>query len=95
VKVDLLTGVKGELSDRITVYPNPASNYVKINNLPVSNCSVILYNSSMQQLKLLQSNGSTDMRIEFNDLSSGVYFCKVLSADNVLMVRKIIIIYSL
>jgi PKD repeat protein len=92
VKVDLLTGVKGELSDKITVYPNPASNYVKINNLPVSNCSVILYNSSMQQLKLLQSNGSNTVFLNTSKFKSGIYFGKIILPEGKHVYKKLFII---
>jgi hypothetical protein len=92
VKVDLVTGLGDEQENIISIYPNPTNNYMNISNLPSRNCDIILYNSSMQQIKLLQSSGSSDLRIDFNDLSSGVYFCKVVFRDDINIVRKIIVI---
>jgi PKD repeat protein len=92
VKVDLVTGLEDLKESEISIYPNPATNYVYINNLPNSNCNVILYNSSMQQVKSLKSNGSSDLSVDFNELSSGVYFCRVASENNILTMKKIVIV---
>jgi hypothetical protein len=92
VKVDLVTELGENKENSISIYPNPATNYVYINNLPNSNCNVILYNSSMQQVKSLKSNGSSDLRINFNKLSSGIYFCRVASENNILTMKKIVIV---
>jgi PKD repeat protein len=92
IKVDLVTELGENKENSISIYPNPATNYVYINNLPNSNCNVILYNSSMQQVKSLKSNGSSDLRINFNKLSSGIYFCRVASENNILTMKKIVIV---
>jgi hypothetical protein len=46
----------------------------------------------MQQVKLVNNEGSSNVEINFNELSSGVYFCKVTSESSVLLIRKVIII---
>jgi hypothetical protein len=51
-----------------------------------------LYNSNMQQIKSLQSNGSSNMQIDFNELPSGIYFCKVIYLDNATTVKKVVLI---
>ena len=91
VKVDVITSTSENLNSNITIYPNPASDNLNINNLPASNCMIHIYNSSMQQVKMLDSNNSSTVKVNFNELTSGVYFCKVTSLNEVLIIKKIVI----
>jgi PKD repeat protein len=86
-----ITSLQDDLENDIVVYPNPAKNYIRISNLPL-NSTVHLYNSNMQQVKLVNNEGSSNVEINFNELSSGVYFCKVTSESSVLLIKKIVII---
>jgi PKD repeat protein len=92
VKADLTTEVKEKKENEISIYPNPARDYIKISELPSVNCMVMLYGSNVQQMRVLQSDGSNSVIINTNGLTPGIYFCKVLLADNVQTVRKVIII---
>ena len=92
VKVDLITTADEDANSNITIYPNPAKDYINISNLPKENCAVDLYNINIQQVKMLQSNGYNNLKIESSELSSGVYFCKVLTKTGLVITKKIIIV---
>jgi len=76
VKVDVLTSVKQNADKNITIYPNPANNHLTISNLGNENVNIEIYNSNMQQIKHVSSNGNTVVEFNISGLSSGVYFAK-------------------
>jgi hypothetical protein len=92
VKVDVVTDANEDILANTLIYPNPANNYIRIINLPSSDCDICLYNVNMQQIKQISSNGSVDMKINLDDLTSGVYFCKISLDNKILNTEKIIIV---
>jgi hypothetical protein len=82
VKVDLVTGLEEDIKNSISIYPNPAIDYVSINNLPAENCEVVLYNSSMQQVNIFNTNKKNSLRINLNELHSGIYIIQIKSIEN-------------
>jgi len=90
--VSIETAVKDDVNTNIYIYPNPVKNDLNINNLPVNNCSIVIYNNNLQQVKAVNSNGLSNIKINFNELSSGVYFCKIMLDREVLLINKIVII---
>jgi hypothetical protein len=91
-KVDLVTSTEDNLLGEIAIYPNPANSYINIDNLSAENCIINIYNSNMQQIKSTQSNGSNNVKVDFKELASGVYFCRITSESRVLLTKKIVII---
>ena len=86
-----ITSLDDDLTNNeIIIYPNPTKSYINISNLPTDNCIISIYDINMQQVKSIQSNGSTNLRIDFNELLSGVYFCKILLNNNIMIIKKII-----
>ena len=75
----------------IKIYPNPAEKYFKIDiskNLDVSKISnVKIYNSTA---RLIYKNNTFEEKLNIKNLSSGVYFIKIISGDQQ-VVKKIII----
>jgi PKD repeat protein len=78
--------------NNINIYPNPTSKNITVNNLPVENCSIVVYNTNMQQVKYVESNTTSSVRINFNNLSSGIYFCKIYSGNTILKIQKVVVV---
>ncbi len=78
----------------ITVYPNPATNYLVVGNFPETDqdYTVCLYNGHMQQVKMVTNKNESSIKIDIEALPSGVYYCKVSTQNNVLVVKKIVIV---
>lgn len=61
---------------KISVYPNPAPDLIKIDNLK-PNASLELIDSSGKLVKSVLNNKATTTEINIKDLSSGIYYLKV------------------
>ena len=82
---------ENETCSNITIYPNPADNYIII-ELPnnISNGNIILYN----QLGIVEYEctiNSDSVRIETDNLSNGIHYIKVISDNHVVKAQKVII----
>lgn len=74
--------------NEISVYPNPANDYLIIESLEQSNCqSVELYSIDGRIVKSLTSNFET---IDITNLNTGIYIIKVMMLDGREAVEKII-----
>lgn len=71
-----------ESNFKISVYPNPATDYVnvKVNELPESKCIMFLYDATGRTIEV-QEIGDTETRINFERLNTGNYFLTVKSED--------------
>jgi hypothetical protein len=64
----------------VTVYPNPAKNYIDINlNTPVANADIALLNTTGQKVRVQSMKGNKTSRLDITGLPSGIYFCIVSS----------------
>jgi len=61
---------------KISVYPNPATDLIKIENLK-PNASLELIDSSGKLIKSVSNNKTSTTEINIKDLSSGIYYLKV------------------
>lgn len=82
------TGVEVFTAD-MKVYPNPATSYVKVE----------LGNASAQRVDVISMNGQrvysahnqgNDFIIPMNNCPNGVYFIRVITADNKMVVNKVV-----
>jgi myo-inositol-hexaphosphate 3-phosphohydrolase len=62
-----------------SMYPNPAKNTVSIEGLKAKTASVGVYDITGKQLKSLSIQHSGNINI--SDLSAGIYFVKITSAE--------------
>jgi hypothetical protein len=68
---------KSKSDINIDVYPNPASEYLILNNYaPEKVLTVELYNMSGKAVRTLTSSG-TQTILNISDLSQGIYFLKL------------------
>lgn len=84
-----------ELNKLIQIYPNPASNIlrIRVNSHRINETSIRLYNNIGQLVKQAHFifNGETDvMQLNISELNSGIYFC-VLESNNIKVSRKVIV----
>ena len=76
----------------MTVFPNPAKNFINITINGISgNCDLLLYKQSSVISKNVNINTPANLTIDTEQLSSGVYFI-LLSKDNKIQFQKKIII---
>jgi len=85
-------GVNEEIynSSKLTVYPNPVNDIVKISNdanLAINAVTVTDLNG--RTVKSVKLNGETSAQINVADLASGVYMLNI-SSDNGLIAKKIV-----
>ena len=71
----------------IFVYPNPVSNYFRINTEAIS---VEVYSLSGQLVKSFSNDFSKDYQYNVSDLSDGIYLIKVLNKDQQFQVMKFV-----
>ncbi len=94
VDIDLITGLNNVNTNLgVSLYPNPASDYVIINTLEVINESVVSIYDELGKKVLTEAVGELDnYKINIDQLSSGVYTVSVLNVKNKqefkLLIRK-------
>lgn len=72
------------------VYPNPASNFVTVNNAAQVNISQILVSDvNGRIIKDLKTQNISEVSVDVTDLKTGVYLMKIISEQGTL-IRKII-----
>ena len=71
----------------VNVYPNPSYGSVTFENPEQGNCTVIVYNSSGAILKTFSFKGT----YKLDDLSSGMYFYRVMDEDGNISSGKLVV----
>jgi opacity protein-like surface antigen len=83
-------GVKGALAAKFSTHPNPANDVVNISN----NDNILLTNITVNDIngrtvKTVKVNNLSEVQLDVNELSSGVYFMNITS-DSGIAVKKFI-----
>lgn len=73
VAVQNFVGVESPATGQLRVYPNPASDFVTVENSGSEPSSVKFYNLAGQQVKEVRLNSGEKANIEVSQLGSGVY----------------------
>ena len=73
---DMILGTIEKAKPKISVYPNPATDIIKIENLK-PNASLELIDSSGKLVKSISNNKSTKTEVNIKNLPSGIYYLKV------------------
>jgi len=89
VTVQTTTGIEDVSDTRIDIYPNPAVNHFTI-NADVSIERVVFYNALGKQVKAVELNNRTDMRINVSDLKVGVYFISFVNEKGIIRTDKLV-----
>ena len=81
-----LDNVDDDFTNSITVYPNPASNFIKISN-NFLNANYSIFSTLGQKLKIGKIDGTNNINI--SDLSAGNYILKI-RFENAIYTKKIV-----
>ena len=85
---EIYTSVTDLIMDKITVYPNPFDNYLRIADLKdISRIELI--NSEGQTVKTMEARDG-DLQITTSGLRSGIYFIRLIGNDGTMNTKKLI-----
>ncbi len=82
------TGINENKQNTVSVYPNPADNFVNVKVEGGNSARVEIYNISGSLVESIVSDGSD--RINIGELPNGVYFVSVTSGDKKIVKRLVI-----
>ncbi|RLD57968.1 MAG: hypothetical protein DRJ01_13185, partial [Bacteroidetes bacterium] len=73
--------IENRINTNISIYPNPAKNYIKINtdNLNIETCKIVDVNGKTIKQ---QAINSSKLKIEIADLPKGIYFLNLRTKNN-------------
>ncbi len=74
IKLDLVNSVNLELSDKSNLYPNPSSNLIEIELDGAISNSYKIYNNKSELMIANESNNTSRLSIDINQLNAGNYF---------------------
>ena len=80
----LVTGINEWMTSNISLYPNPAHDVINV-ECPM-NSTVQLVNVTGQTIQVITNSNSKEI-ININELNTGVYFIRVVSNDNVSILK--------
>ncbi len=79
------------LSSDFSIYPNPANNYITIDNPIFSEQSISIYDVSGNMVKAPQTfNGTATEKIDISTLANGLYFVKLQTREGT-VVKKVVV----
>ena len=88
VTKEVVAGLNNNNKTNIVVFPNPATDYIIVNNTKnINNILIIDVNGKI--VKQTNVNGLSSGKINISELKTGLYFVKLISNDNY-QVKKII-----
>lgn len=76
------TAIQDIKATAVSIFPNPVSEYLNINNVDVSLINKIEIYNVIGKKVFENNNVSNDNRIDFNNYDKGVYILKILDANN-------------
>ena len=84
---NIITGVNAVSADRITVYPNPANDFIYLDN--VNNAEVYLFNLAGELKIRERCTGINASRMNVSGLQSGTYVVKIVLDNGQTVVKKL------
>jgi len=69
----------------IKIYPNPAKDFINIENANAS--KIEIYNLNGQKLNVLDNINQTNQKIDLSQYSAGIYFIKIIGLENTKIVK--------
>jgi len=91
IVVETVVNIEAYNSSPITVYPNPATNFIYADLNGGSATNIILYSTDGQLVLNETLNRKTGNLINISSLSKGIYLYKVINNQNLLQLNKLII----
>jgi Secretion system C-terminal sorting domain/Cleaved Adhesin Domain len=92
IKENSITAIDEDkaLGEAIRIYPNPSNGLFTVNMGTASKSHVEVYNA-MGEKVYSQDNTLANVSIDLTGLGAGIYSMKVLSSDNILTVKELVI----
>jgi len=75
--IDLMNVGIENIHSRLKIYPNPAKDYIVIDNLPAIKTEAYIVNSEGKRIRNLQLHGDTKEQLNIDNLQKGVYFLSI------------------
>lgn len=96
VTIDECVGIEENYTASVKVYPNPAKSILNISlrNINASNVEIMLINTEGRVILVNEkeiTNASFMSEMDVNNLSQGIYYLIIKSADNIIDRQKVII----
>jgi hypothetical protein len=79
-----------QLSENITIYPNPTSNFITISTKENSISSINIYNILGKEILKVNTIISNQLEVNLTDLSSGIYLIKVTDSNGKSTLKKVV-----
>ena len=80
--------------DLISIYPNPAKDLLTVSLETTTineNIEITIFDFVGRALKTIETTGQSEIQINTNDLTNGVYNVKIIIGDNRVVTKKVII----
>tara|TARA_B110000037_G_C17113580_1_gene502832 strand:+ start:74 stop:754 length:681 start_codon:yes stop_codon:yes gene_type:complete len=81
-KVEAPSAIQAVNEIEVSIFPNPATKFVNINNVDISVINKIEIYNVIGRKVFESKNLSSDNKIDFNDFNKGVYILKLLDVNN-------------
>ena len=88
-RLGLSTQSKEQLEEQLSLYPNPAKEYIKLGGLEQEGPVEVQVYNQLGQLVLTQALESSGEEIQLNGLSQGIYILKIAIGETVLHRRLV------
>jgi hypothetical protein len=95
IKPDLLTTLGEENVNITSIGPNPFSDATTITfSKPLNSAEIRIYSASGKALRRLKEVNGTEIKLERQDLDSGIYFFEVTQDDKQLIRAKVLVTWQ-
>jgi len=89
--ITVLVGIEELNSDRLKIYPNPCNDYLMISSKePVASFKMADIMGNVVKDELLDCPAPCERKINMIDLHPGIYFCRILMADDRMVLIKVL-----
>lgn len=86
INIEAITEIENTIFKKINIYPNPASNYIFINNL-TNKTSIKIYSILGKLVKQINTIENNKIKVDIGDLQTGIYFLKLLTGNKIKTIK--------
>ncbi|PHS68337.1 MAG: sporulation protein SpoOM [Flavobacterium sp.] len=79
-----------QLTENITIYPNPTSNFITISTKENTISAIEIYNVLGKEILKVNTTNSNQLKIDLSDLSSGIYLIKIIDSSGKSTLKKVV-----
>ena len=86
--VDLCSGIIAQAYSKCNIFPNPTSDFINFENIPIYS-KIVIFDVTGKQLLGINNQEST-FKYNISEFSSGFYFIKIQNMENEILIFKIL-----